>query len=199
VLSDNTLASWDTRIAGLKKRFANEKTETERYVNKYVESSMHFLDAKEKMVEKHQAVVDALVAEVATLREKESDSIVQMTATMREGIVTKMEAVKKAQIRNDEALTKLKQTVTKGDTLGEESRYARILEHWTLCDLKPNHPDCTEVVKKSLPGVHIVVESTNSAKAYPKSLAADEASQAKAGKHSGVATKAKHAVKSKQR
>ena len=198
VMKDITLAAWDTRIAAIKKRFAAQKTETERYVNAYVATQNHFLDVKKEAVDKHEATVDALKAEVETMRKEQSDKIEADVLAMRERIKSKMEANNAAVLRNADAMLKLKGVVTKGDTLGEESRMERILTHWDLCSVHPNSPNCQEKPKADkLPGVHIVVETTNSLKSYPKSLAADEVAQAKSGAHSGVVTK--HAVKSKQR
>merc|ERR1712167_226695 len=183
VLSDSPLAAWDTRMAGLKKRFALEKEDVERYVNNYVEIQNHFLKIKEEQVEKHQAVVDALKAEVADLQEKEGKRIDDDVATMKETIQKKMLVNAEKELKNADAFENLQNKVRTGDTLGENSRFHRIMEHWTLCDIHPNHPDCKDPVENKLPGVHVVVETNNAAKFYPKSLAADEMHAQKTVKH----------------
>jgi len=177
--------SWmDNRKAAITKRTDDAVSEGKSYVGTYTSAANKVLDAKEKVVEKHRQEVADLTSEVASLRDKLDAEIVQLTKDKRDAIVAHAESLKAKKERNEAAIKKLVATADSGNKVGELSRFHRILEHWELCDINPNHPKCKEpVAKKAPPGVHIVVETKKQDNHYPSKLAADEKQGQKRASH----------------
>ena len=184
-MKSTKLDAWGVRIRDMAARLAAHEADVREYVTKWVDKSTKYLNEKQEKVDKLKRDVDALMSELGctavegcfgeALRSTRNNEIIEHVAKLRDDLKTREEALKERVDRNAKARKKLVDTITKGNSVGEETRFHRIVENWELCEINPGHPKCKEpIAKKAAPSVHIVVETKNYNKNYPHALAADE-------------------------
>jgi len=204
-LRQHKLDAWNTRIGAMQTRLDAHESDVRRYVDGWYKRSMLFLDVKDHKLQAMRDAVAKLQSELGcteakgcvgdNLRHTMGEEIKAHVQTLRDDLKQREENLQTRRTAVDEARNKLVDTVQKGNTVGERSRFHRIVQQWELCDINPNHPSCKEPVPKKAPNqVHIVVETKNYDKTYPASLSKDETAAAKSA-HGGVNS----GLKSKQK